>query len=300
MRNSGILRWFVFSNLLYGVAVLALQLESSIVLNLPFAKVWFYLACITATLLFYTHAYLFSAATGTPDERMQWYINNKQIIFISQSLLTLLLLICCWKISQDLAGFNLRAFWPVIFFPILAVCYYGGFQPGNAAFNLRKFGWLKPIIIALVWGGIGTLVPDCWNSSAKGYIYIPSTATLLLFLQQTLFLLVLSILFDVKDYAADHNVHLKTWVIRVGQDQLLRRVIIPLILLGLLAEMGSWLLLGYPPTYALLNTIPWVLLIFAAQTLQQHRSVVHYLWVLDGLIPVKATIGILTHLIIHA
>ncbi|MBU3744331.1 MAG: hypothetical protein FGM61_07255, partial [Sediminibacterium sp.] len=89
MRSSGILRWFVFSNLLYGIAILALQLQTVIVLHLPLANLWFYLACFTATLLFYTHAYLFSTATESPDERMQWYLKNKQSIWMSQAILTL-------------------------------------------------------------------------------------------------------------------------------------------------------------------------------------------------------------------
>lgn len=300
MRSSGILRWLVFSNLLYGIALLALQLQSGIVLQLPFANPWFYLTCFSATLLFYTHAYLFSATPEAPDERMQWYLKHTQSIWVSQTILTLVLIFACWKLLPFLPIFTIGAYWPAIIFPILALLYYGGIQPGKSAFNLRKFGWLKPLIIALVWTGIGTLLPEWWAFAAKKSIYIPSAPSLLLFLQQTLFLLVLSILFDVKDYAADYNLQLKTWVIRVGQEQLLRKVIFPITILGILAEMGSWLLVGYPPAYAILNSIPWVLLIFAARTLQQDRSVVHYLWVLDGLIPLKAVIGILTHLLIHA
>ena len=300
MRSSGILRWFVFSNLLYGIAILALQLQSAIINNLPFANGWFYVAGFTATLLFYTHAYLFSTNPVNPDERMQWYIRHRQLIGISQIILTLLLLIAGWKLLPQIPNFSFAIYWPVMMFPMLALLYYGGIQPGKSAFNLRQVGWLKPLIIALVWGGMGTVLPEWWALAVRNPVYIPSTSTLLLLLQQVLFLLILSILFDVKDFAADHNLHIKTWVIRVGQAQLLKRVIFPLIVLGILVEIGSGLLVGYPPAYALLNTIPWVLLIFAARTLQQQRSVVHYLWILDGLIPLKAAIGILTHLIMHA
>lgn len=300
MRSSGILRWFVFSNLLYGLAVLALQLQTCLVLQLPLAAIWFYLAGISATLLFYTHAYLFSTATNTPDERMQWYQQHRLAIWISQVILTCVLLVSFWNVLPQLPNFTMGLYWPAIIFPILAILYFGGIQPGKSAFNLRKFGWLKPLIIALVWAGFATLLPEWWAYAVKKQLYIPSTHTLLLFLQVLIFILILSILFDVKDFAADHNQHIKTWVIRVGQDQLFQKLIFPLSLLGIFTEMGSWLLVGYPPSYALLNTIPWVLLIFAARTLQQQRSVVHYLWVIDGLIPLKAIIGILTHLIIQA
>ena len=299
MRIAGILRWVVFSNIFYGISVLALQWQTAIVLSLPFANPWFYLATFTATLLYYSHAYLFDASTVVTDERMQWYRRHTGRIRVSQGLLSLLLLIAILQLAPALFPASCSSLWPAIVFPLLAALYFGGIQPGKAQFNLRKYGWLKPIIIALVWGGIGTLIPEWWASASLHQPYNPSSPALLLLLQQGLFILALSILFDVKDYAADHNLQIKTWAIRVGPGQLLRRIILPLAVMGVIAETYPYFTAGYPPYYALLNTIPWVLLIFASQSLTRHRSVVHYLWVIDGLIPLKAAIGIIAHLLIN-
>ena len=299
MRIAGFLRWVVFSNFFYGISVLALQWQTAIVLSLPFANPWFYLATFSATLLYYSHAYLFDASTVITDERMQWYRRHTGRIRVSQGILSLLLLIAILQLAPALFPASLLSLWPAIVFPLLAALYYGGIQPGKAPFNLRKYGWLKPLIIALVWGGIGTLIPEWWASASLHQTYIPSSPALLLLLQQGLFILVLSILFDVKDYAADHNLQIKTWAIRVGPGQLLRRIILPLAVMGVIAETYPCFTAGYPPYYALLNTIPWVLLIFACQSLTRHRSVVHYLWVIDGLIPLKAGIGIIAHLLIN-
>jgi 4-hydroxybenzoate polyprenyltransferase len=299
MRIAGILRWVVFSNIFYGISVLALQWQTAIVLSLPFANPWFYLATFSATLLYYSHAYLFDTSTDVGDERMQWYRRNAKQIRVSQAMLTFLLLIATWQLLPALFPASFSSLWPAIVFPLLAALYFGGIQPGKAPFNLRKYGWLKPIIIALVWGGIGTLIPEWWASASLHQPYIPSSPALLLLLQQGLFILVLSILFDVKDYAADHNLQIKTWAIRVGPGQLLRRIILPIAAMGVIAETYPCFSAGYPPYYALLNTIPWVLLIFACQSLTRHRSVVHYLWVIDGLIPLKAVIGIIAHLLIN-
>jgi len=293
------LSWVVFSNLFYGISVLALQWQTAIVLSLPFANPWFYLATFSATLLYYSHAYLFDTSTDVGDERMQWYRRNAKQIRVSQAMLTFLLLIATWQLVPALFPASFSSLWPAIVFPLLAALYFGGIQPGKAPFNLRKYGWLKPIIIALVWGGIGTLIPEWWASASLHQPYIPSSPALLLLLQQGLFILALSILFDVKDYAADHNLQIKTWAIRVGQGQLLRRIILPIAAMGVIAETYPCFSAGYPPYYALLNTIPWVLLIFACQSLKRHRSVVHYLWVIDGLIPLKAAIGIIAHLLIN-
>jgi 4-hydroxybenzoate polyprenyltransferase len=295
MRISGMLRWVVFSNLFLGISVLVLQWQSAIVLSLPFANPWFYLATFSATLLYYSHAYLFDTSIEAADERMQWYRRNAKQIRVSQAMLTFLLLIATWQLLPALFLASFSSLWPAIVFPLLAALYYGGIQPGKARFNLRKYGWLKPLIIATVWGGIGTLIPEWWASANLKQPYIPSSPALLLLLQQGLFILALSILFDVKDYAADHNLQIKTWAIRVGQGQLLRRIILPISAMGVIAETYPCFSAGYPPYYALLNTIPWVLLIFASQSLTRHRSVVHYLWVIDGLIPLKAAIGIIAH-----
>lgn len=293
------LRWIVFSNLFYGISVLTLQWQTAVVLALPFASPWFYLASFCATLLYYSHAYLFDTSTEVVDERMQWYRNYSKQIRISQAMLSTVLLLATLQLVPAILPASPAYLWPAFIFPLLAGLYYGGIQPGKASFNLRKYGWLKPLIIALVWGGIGILIPEWWSATGKQLSYIPSSAAMVLLLQQGLFILTLSILFDVKDYAADHNLHIKTWVIRVGPGKLLRRVILPLAVIGILAETYPIFSEGYPPYYALLNTIPWVLLIFACQSLTRHQSVVHYLWVIDGLIPLKAGIGIIAHLLIN-
>ena len=293
------LRWVVFSNFFYGILVIALQWQTAIILGIPFANPWFYLATFSATLLYYSHASLFDSSTQITDERMHWYQRHTGRIRVSQGILSLLLLIAILQLFPALIPGSLLSLWPAIVFPLLAALYYGGIQPGKAQFNLRKYGWLKPIIIALVWGGIGTLIPEWWAVASLHQPYIPSSPALLLLLQQGLFMLALSILFDVKDYDADHNQQIKTWVIRVGPGQLLLRIIIPLAIMGAIAETYPYFTQGYPPYYALLNTIPWVLLIFACQSLSRHRSVVHYLWVIDGLIPLKAGIGIIAHLLIN-
>jgi hypothetical protein len=299
MRISGILRWVVFSNLFYGFSVLALQWQTAIVLSLPFANPWFYLATFSATLLYYSHAYLFDASTQITDERMHWYQRHTGRIRVSQGILSLLLLIAILQLLPALIPGSLLSLWPAIVFPLLAALYYGGIQPGKAQFNLRKYGWLKPIIIALVWGGIGTLIPEWWASASLHQPYIPSSSALLLLLQQGLFILALSILFDVKDYAADHNLQIKTWAIRVGPGQLLRRIILPLAVMGVIAETYPYFTAGYPPYYARLNTIPWVLLIFACRSLNRNTPVLFYLWLIDGLLPVKALFGISAHLLTH-
>ena len=114
------LRWVVFSNLFLGISVLVLQWQSAIVLSLPFANPWFYLATFSATLLYYSHAYLFDTSIEAADERMQWYRRNAKQIRVSQAMLTFLLLIATWQLLPALFLASFSSLWPAIVFPLLA------------------------------------------------------------------------------------------------------------------------------------------------------------------------------------
>ncbi|MFN5691813.1 MAG: hypothetical protein ACK46Z_04880 [Bacteroidota bacterium] len=301
MTSNGFTRLVFYSNFFYIICLLALLSQTCIVLELPPAPTWLYLCLCCSTLLFYNHAYLSDKNTGDgSDERIRWYQENKIMISSGQILLTLVFLTGSWLLKDALLSRiqqrPLLAYWPLWLFPLLALLYFGGIQPGKSPLNLRQFGWLKPIIIALVWSGTTLLLPAWWHAQTL-HIFYPNPPTLILFAQQTIFLFAISILFDIKDFESDHNQQLKTWAIRIGPEQLLKKLILPIAILGCLLELlpGYWTV--YPPMAGVLNCIPWVLLIFACQSLHRKTAVLHYLWMIDGLIPVKASIGIIAHLL---
>lgn len=302
MRSAGFIRSLFFSNLFYAFCLLTLLLQTTIVLHLPPQPRLYLILCI-GTLLFYTHAYLSSAPTATPtDDRIMWYRQNRPLLNISQLILFMLLLLLGLpflpNLFEHLVTFPPTSSWPAWLFPLLALFYYGGIQPGHSRMNLRQYGWIKPIIIALVWSGCSVLIPLWWSQPPTNP-FIPSPPVLLLLAQQTLFITGIGILFDIKDFDADHNQQLKTWAIRIGMEHLPVRLIIPISITGSVLEILPSLQTGYPPAAALLNCIPWVLLIFACRLLNRNTPVLLYLWMIDGLIPVKAFLGITAHFLTH-
>ncbi|MFM7357272.1 MAG: hypothetical protein ACKO1T_01725 [Sediminibacterium sp.] len=302
MRSTGFTRLLFYSNFFYVFCLFSLLLQISIVEHLPPQPRLFLLLCL-ATLLFYTHAYLSSAPTASAeDERIRWYQQNRPNLLIYRNILIFLLFLTAFPLLpalfQRLLSTSPLSSWPCWFFPLLALLYYGGIQPGHSNLNLRQYGWLKPMIIALVWSGTTVLFPLWWLHPTDK-VFLINASTLLSFFQSTLFLIAISILFDIKDFDADHNQQLKTWAIRVGTENLLIRLILPISILGCLLELFPLLQTGYPPTAALLNCFPWVLLIFACRLLNRNTPVLHYLWMIDGLIPVKAFFGISAHLLTH-
>lgn len=302
MRSAGLIRLFFYSNLFYAFCLLSLLLQTSFVLNIP-PEPGLYLFLCFATLLFYTHAYLSSAPTASSDdERIRWYQQHRPGLFIFRTMLLFLLCLTAFpflpSLLQRLLTTPLLSSWPCWLFPLLAILYYGGIQPGHSSLNLRQYGWLKPIIIALVWSGTTVLFPP-WYLNPTNPPSFPNATMLLSFFQSTLFLTAISILFDIKDFDADHNQQLKTWAIRVGTEKLPLRLMLPISIVGCSLELLPMLQTGYPPAASLLNCIPWVLLIFACRLLNRNTPVFLYLWMIDGLIPVKAFLGITAHFLTH-
>lgn len=106
-----------------------------------------------------------------------------------------------------------------------------------------------------------------------------------------MFISVLCIMFDIKDYAMDYNAQLKTFVVKFGLRKTIFFIIIPLSLIG----FGTFLAFGYvnhfPMQRLFLNGIPFLLLIAVAYSLHHRKSVLYYLIIIDGLMLVKALCG---------
>ena len=98
-------------------------------------------------------------------------------------------------------------------------------------------------------------------------------------------------MFDIKDYAADHNRQLKTFVVKAGLRKTIFYILIPLCIAGL----DSFLLFGIARQFSLpkilINVIPFVSLIAVAYSMHRRKSILYYLVVIDGLMLLKALCG---------
>ena len=113
-----------------------------------------------------------------------------------------------------------------------------------------------------------------------------------------MFVTVLCIMFDIKDYAADHNQQLKTFVVRVGLRKTIFFIIIPLSCIGLITFELYAITHHFPVLRTVINTIPFILLLIVAYSLHRRKSILYYLAVIDGLLLVKSICGIIGTLII--
>jgi hypothetical protein len=295
---NGLTRSLFFGNYFYGFCAIALSIEANLQQHIPLNSISYYLFVFAATVLYYTHAYISEPVTDPlhHNKRAAWYAQNR--VFISWSQLSLT--VVCLATGSFLLHDNWQKLWYlegwrwllVLVFPLVAALYYGSVSPGSATRNLRRKGWLKPFVIGFVWAGAVTVYPVIFSDLEHNRLDQPNLFMFLLTLKNLMYITMLCIMFDIKDYAADHNSQLKTFVVRYGLRFTIFSLLIPLSLVGLAVFLVFTSIRGFPLPTILINMIPFLLLITVAYSMHRRKSILYYLAIIDGLMLVKAICGI--------
>jgi hypothetical protein len=287
----------LFSNSFYGLSAVALAMESNLVSGLPLNAPWLYIILFAGTVVFYSFSYNYDPHPLPGNQRAQWIKKNKTSFILFQILLILVAIVSGFMYWTALPPLKLSQYAGLIImlaiFPLMGMLYYGIGFPGLLNIKLRQFGWFKPFIIGAVWAGCVSFMPWLMLEWEQGRFHLPKESVILLWIHNWMFISVLAILFDIKDYAADHNQSLKTFVVRVGLRKVIFSIVIPMSIIGF---MALWLVLGIksyqsPAIFFLL--LPILLIIWVAFSMQKRRPVRWYLLVIDGLMPIKAICGMI-------
>jgi 4-hydroxybenzoate polyprenyltransferase len=140
--------------------------------------------------------------------------------------------------------------------------------------------------------------PLLFHQVETGNMYPLSFLSFWFFAKNWMFITVLCIMFDIKDYAADYNRRIKTFVVQAGLRKTIFYIIIPLCLLGFISYIIFVSIHHFPLTRILFNCVPFILLIIVAYSLHRRKPILYYLAVIDGLMLVKAACGILGVLLV--
>ena len=178
----------------------------------------------------------------------------------------------------------------ILIFPLVAIFYYG-LNTRLGKYNIRSIGWLKPFTIGFIWAGLVTVYPVIFYDLIHKSNYSLNPIGIFLFIKNFMFVSVLCIMFDIKDYAMDYNAQLKTFVVKIGLRRTIFQIIIPLCIIGLASFLFYGIQRNFHWMKLLLNVIPFILLIVVAYSLHNRRSVLYYLIIIDGLMLVKAICG---------
>ncbi len=291
---NAIVKSIFFGNYFYGICAVALSVEAMLQQGFPLNSPLYFLIIFCGSVVYYTLAYQSDGSVYTTNPRTLWYKRHK--ISVRQSQWTLFSL-------TGLSGILLlkdhiytilhiapQTWLLILTFPLVAIFYYG-LNTRLGKYNLRSIGWLKPFVIGFIWAGVVTIYPVLFFDIIKPAHYGLNLITVFLFIKNFMFVSVLCIMFDIKDYAMDYNARLKTFVVNVGLRKTIFQIIIPLCIVGLASFLCFGILRGFGLMKLALNVIPFILLITVAYSLHNRQSVLYYLIIIDGLMLVKAICG---------
>lgn len=297
------IKFIFFGNYFIGLLAIALNIEGTLRLGIPYNSLAYYILVFCAPIAYYNYAYMGAIKFGnSTNPRSKWFFSHKKFLQINQYTLTIISIAIMVYIFwvNFWAILNLPIYYYLIVFVMfgLAALYYGLLPTYFFNLNLRNTGWLKPFIIGFLWACTANLLPLLMLKIESNSIQENTTLWIWLFIQNWMFCTVNAIMFDIKDYEIDISRELKTFVVRIGIQKTIGFILIPLLSVGLL----SFLVFGYIQHLSFIkigiNLIPFLLTIIVAFLMSSKKNIFFYLIIIDGLILVKALCGILAELIL--
>ncbi|RYY48868.1 MAG: hypothetical protein EOO06_08865 [Chitinophagaceae bacterium] len=294
-ESNPVLEWIFYGNFFYGFCAVALAVEAVLQLGYPLNGWAFYCMLFLCTVLYYNYPYARKYNYSGKNPRTAWYAKHYRYMFWNQVIVSLILLagaiiflVQFFPIIKNISCFN----WFLVgLFPLVAGLYYG-LNFLSARYNLRSIGWLKPFIIGFTWAGLVTVYPVLWQNIQAAESYKVVLFNSLLFIKNGMFVAVLCIMFDIKDYATDHSSKLKTFVVQLGLRKTIFYLLIPLPILGVVSFLSYAFTHQFSAIKIVMNMIPFLLLLAVGFALRKRRSMLYYHVVIDGLMLVKAACGI--------
>lgn len=294
--NKSWLSALFFGNYFYGFCAMGLSAEASLQQGYRLPGSLYYLLLFASVVFYYTLAYMGEPRPAQANARSVWYARHRQSIRLRQWVLAVVIVVAGAFYVYPLMA-HVRAVTPLMWlllsvFPIVAVLYYGINIRWFGGVSLRSIGWLKPFVIGFTWAGFVTVYPVVLACIADGREFEPVFRNLVLFVKNFMFVSVLCILFDIKDYATDANQQLQTFVVNNGLRRTIFYIIIPLSATGLGVFLAYAFSQHFSAVKILLNFLPFAALIGVAWSLQRRRPILYYLAIIDGLMLLKAVCGI--------
>jgi len=252
-----------------------------------------------ATVYYYNHSYLLESIDDAPNQRTIWVREHAGRIKKIQKLLFVFLLVGgSYELYTLYPGIHLMDNDDILYCCLIGLgsfLYY--FDTKKYPYlNLRSYGLLKPVVIGCIWAGVGVYAPYLYLKLSQQY-YKGMSHLPILFVSNALYISVIAVLFDIKDFESDANKQMKTLVVRIGLTKTINWFVVPLVALILLATLRYSYLHQFTGYQILLNTIPLILLISVSYQMHQRKSILYYLAIIDGLIVVKAACGLIATLL---
>lgn len=288
---AGKLLW---SNHFYGICIAGLAICSSLVLTDCFPSISFLIMIYIATVIYYTNAYFNETMNENNQDRVIWYQVHYENLKKRQWLLGFILLaIIIYNIITipNLLDFNLIATFCLVISAISSILY-------NRT-NFKKHGLSKSFVIAFVWTTAGGYLPLYFNSKIGHESSLTSSMQLVYLIQMFLFIFLLAAIFDIKDMKYDQLNKIKTIPIRIGANNMIGILILPILILYIFLDILQYRQIHLTFLEWTLQCLFYLLVYFASKYAIQVKSISRSILLIDGLMILKALVGILTWYWVH-
>ncbi len=295
MKN--LVRILSFGNIFYGICAVFMCIESNLLQRLSINHFPFYLLIFFGSWIYYTMIYIRASAANARSPINDWYRDNlptfKRIL-----LAVIVLELALFVFFIDFHFFTIKHITFTQWLLLASIPISGALYTFDLPFSfLKKFrlvGWLKPLIIGYTWSGWITIFPIIGWQMQYGGNDQPVFPNFLLWLQNFLFITVLAIIFDVKDYEIDTRKSLRTLPAQWGIKNTYRYFILPGTLLCIAVSIWFQWMQQFSFSQIIVQLIPFGLLLVEAIRPPKHQSIFYYLVYIDGLMLLKAIFGIIS------
>lgn len=264
-----ILDFIVYSNLFIALCVAFATLQTASIFSKHSEQIFtFILPNFIATFVLYNLQRLYYAAKQPHNVKYNWYNQNRRLIFT----LIILTLFSSFNLLWDFFIENAYILAAYALLALLSLLY---FLP---PIQLRKYGLLKPFIIAFVLICVSVILPGISELNQQFLIYTVG---------QFCFITALCVLFDIRDVEHDKKSNFITLPIKHGIAK--TKYVVFLLLLVYLASAFFLPLFGYFIT-VIISTITVTLLTLIAKPSKHNYF---YLFLVDGCIIMQCLLFII-------
>lgn len=248
-----------------------------------------------STVAYYSYAYLKETKSGIYDERSKWYSKHKKYLLIRQLLLVIAVLyiaiIQLWGI-KIFFSLSLSIQIVLLFSCLLAFFYYLPIVNCKQLKSIREWGITKSISIAWVWTITCCFVPILFITKTKSPTIFTTTHFILYIFQLYIFILLLAILFDIKDLTRDKEELVNTIVLKYGVQFTIQKFATPLMAMYIFISVLIYYLYHQTFLYVLSQIMLIVMVYFVIAVIKKTKAIHYNILYIDGLMILKALLGI--------
>jgi 4-hydroxybenzoate polyprenyltransferase len=212
--------FILFGSIYIAACAVALCMETSLILRLPFNIISFYCFVFGATLAQYNLHYLVKEKAVKNSLRLAWSLKHKNTHRV-------LLFIGIGLILFSFFGFHLHHFIILAVLGTISILYSFPVIPLGKK-RIKDYGYLKIVTLSLLW----TLVTVWFPMVDQKFDTLLFT---FVFIKRFVFMFVLCLVFDVRDIEIDYKERINTVAVILGRKRSYRLASITLVLFMILS-----------------------------------------------------------------